>query len=105
MLCTEKVKGEMIKTRLNLAVDKDLVGFMQCYAKENRITVTDLITQYILALKRTIEGKENHQVIYDPSFNRMMEEIQATARSGKAQWHSFKEVFGESPKTRKGARK
>ena len=46
----------MAKTRLNLSLDPDLVEFVKVFAQENRITVADVFTQYVLALKRGQQG-------------------------------------------------
>ena len=42
----------MTKTRLNLSLDHDLVDFVKVYAQENRTTVSEMMTQFILTLKR-----------------------------------------------------
>jgi hypothetical protein len=46
-----------MKTTLNLRVDKDLKDFLSWYAKENRMSVTSVITQYIMYLWKR-HGKE-----------------------------------------------
>jgi len=85
----------MNKTRLNLAMDNDLILFMRNYAKNQRTTITDLFTQYTLSLMRAVTGEGTPCVIYDPAFNKAMEEIRTTAQSGKAKWYNYQEVFGE----------
>ena len=35
----------MPKTRLNITLDDDLASFIKIYAKENRTTVADIVTQ------------------------------------------------------------
>lgn len=44
----------MAKTRLNISLDRDLAEFARVFAAENRISVADMITQYLLALKRRV---------------------------------------------------
>jgi hypothetical protein len=46
----------MTKTRLNLSLDHGLVDFVKVYAQENRTTVSEMMTQFILTLKRKAEG-------------------------------------------------
>ena len=47
----------MPKTRLNVSLDQDLAEFAKVFAAENRTSVADMVTQYLLALKRRVEGK------------------------------------------------
>ena len=42
----------MPKTRLNVSLDQDLAGFAKDFAAENRTSVANIVTQYLLALKR-----------------------------------------------------
>ena len=46
----------MPKARLNISLDQDLVDFVKVYVRENRTTVADVITQFVLALKRQAQG-------------------------------------------------
>ncbi len=47
----------MPKTRLNVSLDQDLAEFAKVFAAENRTSVADMVTQYLLALKRRVEGE------------------------------------------------
>lgn len=47
----------MAKTRINLSLDRDLADFAKLFAAENRITFSEIITQYLLSLKRRVEGE------------------------------------------------
>lgn len=85
----------MPKTRLNVSLDQDLVEFAKIFAAENRTTVTDMVTQYLLTLKRRIEGEYVEQIFAHPAFAQAMAEAQEKLRTGSAQWHSYDEVFGE----------
>ena len=46
----------MPKTRLNVSLDQDLADFAKAFAAENRTSVADMVTQYLLTLKRRVEG-------------------------------------------------
>jgi hypothetical protein len=84
----------MSKTRLNVSLDQDLAEFAKVFAAENRISVADMVTQYLLSLKRRAEGEQMENVLIHPAFQRAMQDTQAKLRAGTAQWHSYDEVFG-----------
>ncbi len=83
----------MPKTRLNVSLDQDLAEFAKVFAAENRISVADMVTQYLLALKRRIDGEHMENTFAQPAFQQAMEEVQAKLRTGTVQWHSYDEVF------------
>ena len=85
----------MAKTRLNLSLDRDLAEFAKTFAEENRTTVADVVTQYLLALKRRIQGESTEVILSHPAFYRALLEAQSRLRDGSAQWFSFDEVFGD----------
>lgn len=85
----------MPKTRLNVSLDRDLAEFAKVFAAENRISVADMITQYLLALKRRSEGEHMEHVFAHPAFQQAMEDAQAKLRDGTAKWHSYDKVFRE----------
>nr|MBF0223599.1 hypothetical protein [Desulfobulbaceae bacterium] len=84
----------MNKTRLNISLDQDLADFAKVFAAENRISVADMVTQYLLTLKRKIEGESTEKILSHPAFNSAMKEAQAKLQKGTAEWHSYDEVFG-----------
>ncbi len=85
----------MPKTRLNISTDKDLAEFIKIFAEENRTTVADIFTQYILTLKRKIEGERIEQILSNPVFQKSMAEAQEKIQKGSATWYSYDEVFGD----------
>ncbi len=85
----------MPKTRLNVSLDQDLAEFAKVFAAENRTSVADMVTQYLLALKRRVEGEYMEKILAHPAFQKAMEDAQAKLRTGTAQWHSYDEVFGD----------
>ena len=84
----------MPKTRLNVSLDQDLADFAKVFAAENRTSVAEMVTQYLLALKRRVEGAHMETVLDHPAFQQAMEDVQAKLRAGTAQWHAYDEVFG-----------
>jgi hypothetical protein len=85
----------MSKTRLNVSLDQDLAEFAKVFAAENRISVADMVTQYLLSLKRRAEGEQMENVLTHPAFARAMEDTKAKLRAGTAHWHSYDKVFGK----------
>jgi len=85
----------MSKTRLNVSLDQDLAEFAKDFAAENRTSVANIVTQYLLALKRRVEGEYIETILGHPAFQQAMEDAQAKLRAGTAQWHSYDEVFGD----------
>lgn len=85
----------MPKTRLNISLDQDLAEFAKFFAAENRTSVADIITQYLLALKRRVDGDQMENILSHPAFQQAMEDAQNKLRTGTARWHSYDEVFGE----------
>ncbi len=85
----------MHKTRINISLDEDLAEFAKVFAAENRISVADIITQYLLGLKRSADRKEAQQILSHPAFGEAMEECRAKLFDGTVQWFSYEDVFGE----------
>ncbi len=83
----------MPKTRINISLDQDLADFAKVFAAENRTSVADMVTQYLLTLKRRIEGQDTEQILSHPAFQEAMELAQAKLKDGSAKWHSYDEVF------------
>lgn len=85
----------MPKSRINVSLDRDLVDFAKLFAAENRTTVADIFTQYLLALKREADSGTTRPVLSHPAFQRALEDVQARLRDGSAEWHSFADVFAD----------
>ncbi|MFA7382834.1 MAG: DUF6364 family protein [Desulfurivibrionaceae bacterium] len=85
----------MSKTRINISLDEDLADFAKIFAAENRTSVAEVITQYLLSLKRRVEGQGTEKILSYQAFSKAMEEAQDKLRNGTAKWHSYEEVFGD----------
>ena len=83
----------MPKTRLNISLDKDLVDFFKAYVQENRTTVANVITQFLLALKRRAQGDSTEIILSNPDFHKALIDVQSRLRDGTAEWLTFDEVF------------
>ena len=85
----------MSKARINISTDQDLANFIKVYAAENRTTVADIFTQYILFLKRNSEGNPGKEILSNPIFHKSMDEAHSKLKNGTATWHSYDDVFGD----------
>ena len=85
----------MTKTRLNVSLDQDLADFAKMFAAQNRTSVAEIFTQYLLSLKRRVEGEDTEKILAHPAFNDAMQDVQRKLQDGSAVWHSYDEVFGE----------
>jgi hypothetical protein len=83
----------MPKTRLNISLDQDLAEFAKIFAAENRTSVANIVTQYLLALKRRSEGEYIEKILTHTAFKQAMEDVRAKLQSGTAEWHSYNDVF------------
>ena len=83
----------MPKTRINISLDQDLADFARIFAQENRISVADMVTQYLLTLKRRVEGQDSERILSHPAFQEAMELAQTRLKDGSSKWHSYDEVF------------
>ena len=85
----------MAKARLNISLDQDLIEFVKIYAEQNRTTVTEVLTQFLLNLKRQKTGDPTELILSDKDFRESMLFTIEKLRTGKAKWHSYEDVFGE----------
>ncbi len=85
----------MSKARINISTDQDLADFIKVYAAENRTTVADIFTQYILFLKRNSDGEPLKEILSNPIFHKSMDEAHYKLKNGTAIWHSYDDVFGD----------
>ena len=85
----------MSKTRLNISLDQDLAEYIKMYAQENRTTTSEVITQFILGLKRRRQGDSMDIIYSNPEFYKAVLDVQNRLKDGLAEWYSFDEVFGD----------
>ncbi|CCK79016.1 hypothetical protein [Desulfobacula toluolica] len=85
----------MPKTRLNISIDQDLADFVKVYVQENRTTMADVVTQFVLALKRHSQGDSMEIILSNPDFSKALLDVQSNLRNGTSQWHTFEDVFGD----------
>jgi hypothetical protein len=80
----------MNKAKLYLNIDQDIVNFAEIFAAKNRISIEDMIEQYLLSLKQCIESSDKSPLLFEQA----MKEALIKLRTGTAKWHSYEEVFG-----------
>ncbi len=83
----------MHKARINLALDKDLLDFIKDYAESQRISVSDVFTQFALNLKRSKEDDPMQIILGDPDFCESLMRTAEDIRNGNIAWKSYDEVF------------
>jgi hypothetical protein len=83
----------MPKNKINITIDQDLIEYIKSYAAEQRTSVSEVFTQFILNLKRTKTDDPTETIFADPDFRDSLMETIARIRSGKVKWRKYKEVF------------
>ncbi len=83
----------MSKSKINITLDKDLIEYAKIYAEEQRTSVSEIFTQFILSLKRVKEGDPTEVILSDPDFEKSLLETISRIRSGKVKWLSYREIF------------
>ncbi|MFH0802947.1 MAG: DUF6364 family protein [bacterium] len=83
----------MIKSKLNITMDKDLIDFAKIYAERQRTSISEIFTQFVLNLKRVIEKEPTEIILSDPDFTENLLKTIEKVRTGKMKWSKYKEVF------------
>ena len=83
----------MLKAKVNVSLDRDLIDYIKTYAEEQRTTISEVFTQFVLNLKRTKEKDPTEIIMADPDFRESFVSTVAKIRNGKMKWHSYDEVF------------
>ena len=63
---------QMHKTKMNVTLDRDLIDYIKQYAEEQRTSVSEIITQFILNLKRSKENEPMELIFSDPKFRKCL---------------------------------
>jgi hypothetical protein len=83
----------MQKGKINITMDKDLIEYAKIYASEQRTTVSEVLSQFILNLKRIKEDEPIHVILSDPDFAKSFSDTISRIQSGKVKWSRYEEVF------------
>lgn len=74
-------------------MDQDLIEYVKSYADEQRTSVSEVFTQFILNLKRSKSKEPTDIVLADPDFRDSLLQTIERIKSGDVKWHKYKEVF------------
>ncbi len=83
----------MKKVRVNITMDDDLARFLKGFSVAQRLSMSELINQWALNLKRTQENQGMETILSSPDFYNSLAKTLDRSRSGKIKWLSREEVF------------
>ena len=83
----------MHKGKVNITLDEDLIEYIKSYAEEQRTTVSEIFTQFVLTLKRTVVNEPTEIILADPIFRKSLLDTISKIRAGKMKWFKYNEVF------------
>jgi len=83
----------MRKVRVNITLDEDLTKFLKGFSFSQRLSMSELINQWALSLKRAQENQGMKTILSSPEFYKSLLNTLEKSRSGKMKWHSREEVF------------
>ena len=83
----------MHKGKVNITLDEDLIEYIKSYAEEQRTTVSEVFTQFVLNLKRTVVNEPTEMILADPNFKESLLDTISKIRAGKMKWFKYNEVF------------
>ncbi|RPJ15897.1 MAG: hypothetical protein EHM30_07805 [Desulfobacteraceae bacterium] len=84
----------MSKRKMNITMDQDLIEYAKIYANEQRTTVSEVFSQFVLNLKRIKENDPTAIILSDPGFKDCLLETMTRIQAGDVQWSGYDEVFG-----------
>ena len=84
----------MRKVRVNITLDDDLAKFLKGFSLSQRLSMSELINQWALNLKRNQENQGMETILSSPEFYESLLKTLDKSRSGKMKWHSREKVFG-----------
>lgn len=85
----------MKKVRVNITLDEDLSRFLKGFSLSQRLSMSELINQWALGLKRAQENSGMEVVLSSPEFYKSLFNTIEKARSGEMKWHGREAVFGD----------
>lgn len=83
----------MGKVRVNITLDEDLSKFLKGFSFSQRLSMSELINQWALSLKRAQENQGMETILSSPEFYKSLLNTLEKSRSGKMKWHGREEVF------------
>ena len=83
----------MRKVRVNITLDDDLAKFLKGFSFSQRVSMSELINQWALNLKRAQQNQGMEIILSSTEFYRSLLESLDQCRTGKIKWHSREEVL------------
>lgn len=83
----------MPKGKINITMDQDLIEYAKVYASEQRTTVSEVFSQFVLNLKRIREDDPMQIILSDEDFKKSLIDTVSRIRSGQVKWSEYEEVF------------
>ena len=83
----------MHKGKVNITLDRDLIEYIKTYAEEQRTSISEIFTQFVLNLKRTKEKSPTEIILADPDFKESLLSTISRIRVGKVKWSKYDEGF------------
>ncbi len=83
----------MAKGKLNITLDDDHIEYIKIFAKSNRTSVSEIINQFILNLKRKENNDPTRIIISNPELQDALMETIVNLRNNKVEWLDYDEVF------------
>jgi hypothetical protein len=84
----------MRKVRVNITLDDDLARFLKGFSISQRLSMSELINQWALNLKRSQENQGMETMLSSPEFYQSLLETVERCRSGEIKWHSREKALG-----------
>jgi len=84
----------MRKVRVNITLDDDLATFLKGFSFSQRLSMSELINQWALNLKRAQENQGMATILSSPEFYKSLLETLERSRSGKIKWYDREKTFG-----------
>ena len=83
----------MRKVRVNITLDDDLSKFLKGFSLSQRLSMSELINQWALSLKRAQENQGMEIILSSPKFYVSLLKTLEKSRSGNMKWHSREEIY------------
>jgi hypothetical protein len=83
----------MAKGKINITMDDDLIEYAKLYAAQQRTTLSEVFSQFVLTLKRVKENDPTETIMNDPLFRESILKTISRIQSGDVKWLRYKEVF------------
>ena len=81
------------KVRVNITLDNDLAFFLKGFSLSQRLSMSELINQWALNLRRTQQNEPMEIILSSPEFYESLLRTLDQSRTGKIKWHTRKAVF------------